>query len=178
MKILQGKYKFKTLSHLEKSRPLISKIRKSIFDVLHGFKNLEHSTVADICAGSGTFGFEALSRGAINVNFVEKDIRTASSLRHICRNWNIENARVTCKDARYLPLLTTAYDIIFCDPPFLHDWISCMINALLQKNWVGESSILIVRLANDISQYFIKNKMKLLYSNKIGVSYIFFFSKE
>ena len=72
MKILSGQYKGleiktdKSLSY----RPTSSRVRKSIFDILGSLQKL---SVLDIFAGSGILGFEAASRGATKVSFVDNN---------------------------------------------------------------------------------------------------------
>ena len=72
MKILAGRFggrKIKTSKNLP-YRPTKSLVRKSLFDHLTPF---EYNSVLDLFSGSGIFGFEAGSRGADSVVFVEKD---------------------------------------------------------------------------------------------------------
>ena len=72
MKILAGRFggrKIKTSKNLP-YRPTKSLVRKSLFDHLTPF---EYNSVLDLFSGSGIFGFEAGSRGADSIVFVEKD---------------------------------------------------------------------------------------------------------
>ena len=72
MKILAGRFggrKIKTSKNLP-YRPTKSLVRKSLFDHLAPF---QYNSVLDLFSGSGIFGFEAGSRGADSVVFVEKD---------------------------------------------------------------------------------------------------------
>ena len=74
MRIFSGLYKgtnIQTSSRLA-YRPTKAIVRKSIYD---RFNNLESKSVLDLFSGSGTIGFEALSRGAKSIVFVEKDIK-------------------------------------------------------------------------------------------------------
>ena len=72
MNILSGRYKgleIKTNKRLS-YRPTSSKVRKSIFDILGSLHGL---SVLDIFAGSGILGFEAASRGAAKLTFVDNN---------------------------------------------------------------------------------------------------------
>ena len=87
MKILAGRFggrKIKTSKNLP-YRPTKSLVRKSLFDHLTPF---EYNSVLDLFSGSGIFGFEAGSRGADSVVFVEKDQGT---LRYLKQNSNLLN---------------------------------------------------------------------------------------
>ena len=72
--LIAGKYKGKKLYQFRSThvRPTQAKIRKSVLQILEPFDGLD---VLDLYAGVGTLGFEALSRGASRVVFVEKDRR-------------------------------------------------------------------------------------------------------
>ena len=70
--IIAGKHKRKKLYNFNniRVRPTQAKIRKSIFQILEPFGDLD---ILDLYAGIGTLGFEALSRGAKSIVCVEKD---------------------------------------------------------------------------------------------------------
>ena len=87
MKILAGRFggrKIITSKNLP-YRPTKSLVRKSLFDYLTPF---EYNSVLDLFSGSGILGFEAGSRGAGSVAFVEKDQGT---LRYLKQNSNMLN---------------------------------------------------------------------------------------
>ncbi len=101
--------------------PLTAMIRRSLFDALGA--RVVRTRVLDLFAGSGSFGFEALSRGAHSVTFVEVD-------RALCRaiGWNLQelgwSARgmIIQRDVRLAVDALVAegkeFDLVFCDPPF------------------------------------------------------------
>ena len=72
MRIISGKYKGTEIRTYAKRsyRPTLSKVRKSIFDILGPLSNC---TVLDLFAGTGILGFESLSRGASSVLFVDNN---------------------------------------------------------------------------------------------------------
>jgi 16S rRNA (guanine(966)-N(2))-methyltransferase RsmD len=77
----------------EGTRPITDRIKESLFNVLNNTYGLpEGSNAADIFCGTGSMGLEALSRGALNLNFVEKDPKVISILER-----NIEKAGFTEK---------------------------------------------------------------------------------
>ena len=73
MKILSGDYKGLSIITKKRTnyRPTQSRIRKSIFDILKPFSYLN---VLDLFSGTGIIGFEAASRGAESVTFIDNDI--------------------------------------------------------------------------------------------------------
>ena len=106
----------------DKVRPTADRVREAWFSILQGA--IPGARVLDLFAGSGALGFEALSRGAVSVDFVEKH---TASLRVIHANVDILNVadHVTIhrtdaiRFAERLP--PDAYDVAFADPPYAGD---------------------------------------------------------
>lgn len=101
-------------------RPLTSMIRKAFFDIV----DVSGCSILDIFAGSGIFGFEALSRGASQVVFVERSKILCEDIKlNISRLGLREKCRVICEDAcRFVLDLkrkkNEKFDVVFLDPPF------------------------------------------------------------
>src|SRR5205814_2490034 len=55
------------------TRPTSDRVREAVFNTLGSLGGIEGATVADLFAGSGALGIEALSRGAAHVTFVDRD---------------------------------------------------------------------------------------------------------
>ena len=73
MRIISGKYKSRKLL-FKKSlelRPTQDRVKETLFNIIS--TNVENSSCLDLFAGSGSLGFEAVSRGAKKVNFVDID---------------------------------------------------------------------------------------------------------
>ena len=117
MNILAGQFggrPIKTLSKLP-YRPTKSRVRKSIFDSLTPFR---FSMVLDLFSGSGILGFEAVSRGAQSVTFVEK---YGPTLRLIKQNAaDLSGPSYTFNHCGAMSFLRCAgsFDLIFADPPY------------------------------------------------------------
>ena len=121
MNILAGQFggrRIKTVSKLP-YRPTKSRVRKSIFDSLMPFR---FSMVLDLFSGSGILGFEAVSRGAQSVTFVEKH---GPTLRLIKQNAaGLAGPSYTFKHCGAVSFLhrSGSFDLIFADPPYgTHD---------------------------------------------------------
>ena len=104
-------------------RPSAARLRKSLFGVL--LPELHGAEVLDVCAGVGTLGFEALSRGAAHCVFLERD-------RRMCRLIERNAARLglnslTLLEGEAAPRLARLaaarreFGILFCDPPW-YEW--------------------------------------------------------
>ncbi|MEK7764658.1 MAG: 16S rRNA (guanine(966)-N(2))-methyltransferase RsmD [bacterium] len=107
------------------TRPPLARVRTSLMDTLAG--RLEGARVLDVYAGSGSLGFEALSRGAAECVFVESDAAAVAGIRADAAALGLEkNARVVRGDvAAGLAALVaddgTGFDVVFLDPPFKVD---------------------------------------------------------
>ena len=82
------------------SRPIIDRVKESLFSVLYKYDMPEGKRVADLFCGVGSLGLEALSRGAEFVTFVEKDRRIVGTLkRNIEKAEFVKKSRVVTADA-------------------------------------------------------------------------------
>lgn len=123
MKILTGSLRgrtvlFKPNPHL---RPTADKVKKAIFDMLHGA--LEGKQVLDLFSGTGALGFEALSAGAVHTTFVELDKKQAERISENIKRLGLSGrACVTHADALValadLSRRGMRFDFIFIDPPY------------------------------------------------------------
>ena len=117
--IIAGKYKGKKLYHFNNLhvRPTQAKIRKSIFQILEPFDNLD---VLDLYAGVGTLGYESISRGARSIVFVEKDKRVFKILKKNISLFEEEKMTLCLSDVmKFVSKINEdRFDIIFADPPY------------------------------------------------------------
>ena len=121
MRIIGGLYRGKKLlsPKTEAIRPTADKARESVFNILHSklTKEWNQINLADIFAGTGAFGLEAVSRGAHSVTFV--DIDTSTLKKNIDLFSNEKNKITIIKaDASSLPHAQQGLDIIFMDAPY------------------------------------------------------------
>jgi len=117
MQIHSGQYKgrrIKTVKNLP-YRPTTSIVRKSLFDILH---NISDKSVLDLYAGTGVIGFEAASRGAKQVTFVDSSLRVNSLLKINSASFDYQNFHFIKKDVFSFLESNKSYDIIFADPPY------------------------------------------------------------
>ena len=132
MKIMAGRFggrKIKTSKNLP-YRPTKSMVRKSLFDHLTPF---EYSSVLDLFSGSGILGFEAVSRGADSVVFVEKNQSVLSYLKHNSNLLNGPKYSFHGLDAfTYLTKKKETFDLIFADPPYSKYDITKLVEPALE----------------------------------------------
>ena len=100
-------------------RPTMDRVKGAIFSSLE--PGLEGSRVLDLFAGAGTLGIEALSRGAKEAVFVEKESRAAEVIRRNLEKTRLAGGTLQVMDVfSYLDRLAPkgAFDFIFADPPY------------------------------------------------------------
>jgi 16S rRNA (guanine966-N2)-methyltransferase len=103
------------------TRPTADRVREALFSMLG---ELEGERVLDLFAGSGALGIEALSRGAAQAVFVERDPAVARVLRENLASLELgsEQAQVRVADARAALRAASdrkeTYDLLFIDPPY------------------------------------------------------------
>jgi|TARA_Y100000389_G_scaffold77190_1_gene73969 16S rRNA (guanine966-N2)-methyltransferase len=117
MKVLAGKFKNQSikLNRRFSYRPTTSIARKSLFDAL---KSLEGKTFLDLYAGSGMIGFEASSRDASTVTFIEMHKLHMSQIRENAGSFDYNRFHFYVRDSLRFLKKCENYDIIFADPPY------------------------------------------------------------
>ena len=118
MNILAGRFKGQKIRTIAKAsyRPTTSRVRKSIFDMLG---DLDDYSVLDLFAGSGILGFEAASRGATAITFVDNNRRNVKSIHVNSQIFQDQvEMKVVCKECLHYLRVRHKYDIIFADPPY------------------------------------------------------------
>jgi 16S rRNA (guanine966-N2)-methyltransferase len=104
------------------TRPTTDKVRQAVFNSLHSMGVLEGAVVADLFAGSGALGIEALSRGAERCVFVERDRAALQALRANIESLDIDDrCQVVATDVMAWVPAMRHVDIAFIDPPYTFD---------------------------------------------------------
>jgi len=117
VRVIAGEFKGRRLhtARGSRTRPTADRVREALFSMLG---DVSGARVADLYAGSGALGIEALSRGAESAVFVERDQRALAALR---RNLDAvgADAEVRRQDVlRFLASPEGTFDLVFCDPPY------------------------------------------------------------
>lgn len=121
MRVIAGKYRGRPLRAPagRTTRPTAARVREALFGILG---DIEDFNVADLCAGSGALGIEALSRGARRVCFVDPDLAALESIK---KNVETLGAGEQCsllaiklERARKALINQGPFDLVLCDPPW------------------------------------------------------------
>lgn len=137
MRIISGKYKGRVLKGytLKGTRPTMDRVKESLFASIQDY--LDNSVCLDLFAGSGNLGIEALSMGAREVVFVDKEYMACKTIKS-----NLDmldnNLNTTILTMDYLKAIEKLYpkkfDIIFLDPPYKTDYIEKSLKKISELN--------------------------------------------
>jgi 16S rRNA (guanine966-N2)-methyltransferase len=153
MRIVAGKYRSRILKSLKGNalRPTSDRLRETLFNVLGS--NVAGSRFLDVFAGTGAVGIEAISRGAIEVVFIENHAPAATLIRRNLDSLEIENgAQILLFDAlrglekiaaRHKPT-DAPFDFVFVDPPYAEkEQYDRVLGFLGAASFLAEGSLVI-----------------------------------
>lgn len=153
MRIVAGTWRGRKLIAPEgdATRPTADRTRETLFSMLLSrLGSFEGLTVADLFAGSGALGLEALSRGASHALFAEQE---ASALRAIRANIAHLRAQgsceVRCGSVLALGPAKAPIDLVFLDPPYHSGAGGVALDRLARLGWIGDGSWISLETAAD-----------------------------
>jgi len=149
MQILAGRYKGVNIQTSAKYeyRPTQSKVRKSLFDILG---NLTDKTVIDLFAGSGILGFEALSRMAKSVVFVETNLNLVQLLYKNSLKVDERNCTIIKMDAYKYIHKKQSVDLILVDPPYGQKDLNLLVKYCLNMLNSGGTLVLETSIKDEL----------------------------
>ena len=101
------------------SRPTTDIAKESLFNILENRYIFEGKKVLDLFAGTGSIGYEFLSRGCEEAVFVEKDVMHHRFICDVLKTLKIDNAKAFKTDAfQFAMRYQGSFDFIFADPPY------------------------------------------------------------
>lgn len=117
-------------------RPTPERVRETLFNWLA--PRISGARCLDLFAGSGALGFEALSRGARSVVFIDENLDVVRALRRNAGRLGADGAVIHRADARdFLQDNEAAYDVIFLDPPFADDDLNELCRLIAERGLVA-----------------------------------------
>lgn len=144
MRIIAGEWKRRQLRapQGEATRPTSDRVRETLFSMLASrLGTFEGLRVADLFAGSGALGLEALSRGAAHCLFVEQEAEALRALRaNIAALRAQQRADVRAASVMSLGPAKEATDLILLDPPYGTGAGQVAIDRLARLGWIGAAT--------------------------------------
>ena len=121
------------------TRPTTDKVREATFNSLGSLDLIRDAAVADLYAGSGALGIEALSRGAAHCTFVERDRRALRTLRDNLTDLGLDDRSKVIPGDALVMAKGLAVDIVLADPPYDFDRWEELLAAIRAPFVVAES---------------------------------------
>lgn len=149
LRIIGGKWRGRKLAFTpaEGLRPTADRVRETLFNWLA--PHIQDARCADLFAGSGALGLEALSRGAAHCDFVDT---SAAALARVGDHLATLNATADGKchltpAAQFLQAASEPYDIVFIDPPFNRQLVAPTCALLAQSQLLGVGALVYIETA-------------------------------
>ncbi len=172
IRIISGKHKGRKLPVLmaEGLRPTTDRVKETVFNWLMPY--IQDSNCLDCFAGSGSLGFEALSRGAAQVTFLELNPDAAKQLQVNKATLKAENINIHKTDAlAFLQKPPAKYSLVFIDPPFRKNLVS-QTAELINQHALTDDALIYVEMEKDHNSQQLPNNWRLLKEKVAGqVSY-------
>lgn len=153
MRIIAGQWRSRPLvaPRGDTTRPTADRTRETLFSMLASrLGSFEGLSVADLFAGSGALGLEALSRGAEHAIFVEQDAAAIRALRS-----NIANLKAQSQcDVRAGSVMTLGpakqpVDLMLMDPPYGSGAGGVALDRLARLGWIGPATWISIETGRD-----------------------------
>lgn len=131
----------------EATRPTADRVREALFSMLASrLGTFDGLSAADLFAGSGALGFEALSRGAASCVFVEQDRPALDALRANAAKLN-RKVDIRAQSVLNLGPAATPLDLIMMDPPYSTGAGVVALERLNRLGWVGPATWISIETA-------------------------------
>ncbi len=182
VRIIAGRWRGRKLSFTDVDglRPTPDRVRETIFNWLQ--MTIGEACCLDLFAGSGALGFEAASRGADTVTFVESNKQAVTQLRANCQQLQADNCQVVHQDA--LAFLRSdhdsqKYDIVFIDPPYSADSWTYIAQLLVQHELIAVGGYIYLECPSKQDMPLLPKQWHLLKDKQAGaVRYCLFINEE
>lgn len=149
MRITGGKFKGRTIQPPPKGiagvRPTMDMVREAVFSMIGSRVEMSGASVLDLFSGSGSFGFESLSRGAEFVQFVEKRRNCVEAIKSTAESLGVSSAiKIVQGDVEsFLKDNQRKFTLIFADPPYQTVVLSDFLNLIFKTDTLEENGIVL-----------------------------------
>jgi len=154
MRIIAGAWRGRVIEAPpgQATRPTADRVREALFSMLTSrLGSFEELRVADLFAGSGALGFEALSRGAAHATFVESDAKASAVIRRNAEKLGATH-RVQMLGGSALTLpRSEPFDLILTDPPYSPGSGSAVVEAVTKAGWLAPGGWMSVETSREDS---------------------------
>lgn len=156
------------------TKPTMDKVRSAIFSALSD--SVKNAKVLDLFAGSGSYGFEALSRGAAHATFVDKSHEAIKTVKENASKLNEENATVIFGDSMsFIKENNGVFDIVFVDPPYKLEVYEEIVKTLITRNMISDNGIIVLESERELE--FDQSSFKDVRFYKYGLAKVYILRK-
>ncbi len=174
MKIISGKLKGRTLKgfDIDGTRPTMDRVKESLFSSIQNY--IPDSVCLDLFSGSGNLGFEAISNGAKEVYFNDKNFKCTSLIKSYIKEFDISDSSIVTnmdykKALEYYKDNNIKFDVVFLDPPYKFNELDKIVEYMHDNNMLNKDGIIILESSNI---YFKFDFYSLIKEKKYGDKYI------
>ena len=164
VRITSGEWKNRNLEvpDIDGLRPTSERVRETLFNWL--MPSIHKSVCLDLFAGSGSLGFEALSRGAKHCTFVEKSKLAFSQIKTTRTSLNALNSEVHNCDA--IDFLSSVhnhnFNLVFLDPPFSDDYLISSIESIHEYQLVSRGGYIYIEFNKNNDLFDLPNNWSVI----------------
>jgi len=149
MRIISGKFKsrrFTPPADKWPTRPTTDFAKEGLFNVLNNRIDFEETRVLDLFGGTGSHGYEFISRGCPHVTYVEQHGPAIAFVRKTTKELDIEaQMNIIRSDVfRYIPMAGTQFDYIFAGPPYGLSNLNDIPDLIFQHNLLKKDGLFVL----------------------------------
>ena len=152
MKVISGKYKGRRLDgfDIDGTRPTMDRVQESLFAMIQN--HIVNAVCLDLFSGSGNLGIEALSMGARESYFVDKNKKAFFTIKKNLEMIDCNSDTVFCMDyQKALKMFSDnslLFDVIFLDPPYQTDFVSKSVSLIVSLGLLSKDGIIVCESDN------------------------------
>lgn len=147
MRIVGGKYKGRIFKPNKKfkARPTTDIAKEGLFNILENRYVFSNKTMLDLFSGTGSIGYEFISRGCLEATLIESDFAHYRFILDVLERLKIENVRTFKSDVfKFIKTCPQKFNFIFADPPFDFKNFSDIPDAILNADILAEDGLFIL----------------------------------
>ena len=176
LRITGGKYRSRKLltPEVTSTKPTMDRVREGLFNALQF--DIKDANVLDLFAGSGSYGLEALSRGASSATFIDNNKEAYRVINENIKSLDVKEATSSYLIDYEVFLKTTddKFDIIFVDPPYKLLNYKEIVRLILENEVLSSKGILVLESEDDLD---VLEGFSLVKKYKYGLAKIYVLRK-
>lgn len=157
-------------------RPTTDLSRESLFNVISNLIDFTSIRVLDLFAGTGALGIEAISRGALFVDFVDNSNRSTSVIKMNLEKLKIDRKKYIIHKQDVTKMLKNelvSYDLIFADPPYDVHCFEEVVHNILHNRTLQDDGMIVYELSSTQS-VIVPDEIEIIKTKKFGKSKFYF----